>query len=167
MESSHLIDTVLLKAMKLDLDLKSLFESRLCSMLISRETFQHQDQYPEFHWNSQTKSTEFKGSWGEFISGRRVYFDLFSKYFEKDSIIKDETDKSYLKFKESKQLERAIKNYRGEKEGLLDSNEDNKHPIWYQVDYLMTWKSERKNIRSFVEALAKTKNMQIFQTGFI
>ena len=40
-ESSHLVDSWLLKAMRLELDIKPLFESKLCSQRISRENFAH------------------------------------------------------------------------------------------------------------------------------
>ena len=38
-ESSYLIDSILVKAMKKDLDLKGLFESKICTQIVTRDLF--------------------------------------------------------------------------------------------------------------------------------
>lgn len=51
--------------MRKDLDLKRLFDSKLCTQVITRDLFAHFDTFPEFHKNGKTRSGTFTGDWVE------------------------------------------------------------------------------------------------------
>ena len=75
--------------MRLELDIKPLFESKIATQRISRENFMHSNQYPDFHSNKQTKTMAYQHSMMDLIYGEKVYEEVFGLDFEtsKDTVL--------------------------------------------------------------------------------
>lgn len=145
-ESSHLVDNILVGCIEKDLDLKRLFDSKICTMLVQRDTFKQFSHFPEFHPSAKTMSSPFRGNWVELQNSKTVVEDVFGEKYGVQSI-RDGND---------------------EDGSLL--NHEGTQPIWYTIDALFMSCSEEQRIKqaqNLVKALATTNNLQVFQTSFI
>ena len=78
-ESAYLVDSWLLKAIKLELDLKLLFESKLCTQKLDKEMFVHKEQFPEKHADKSEVIRGYERGFVNLFHDRRVYKDTFGE----------------------------------------------------------------------------------------
>ena len=147
-ESSHLVDNVLVEAVKRNLELKCLFDSKICTQAVTRENFKNFDQFPEFHENDKTVAGVFPGSWFELFHHKRVIEESLGEGF---------TYKTAAVIKNGGQEE---------SNGICCSATD--RPIKYVIDgYLMSCPNREKQAQELVVALADTENVNVFTAGYI
>ena len=71
---------MLIEAIRRNLDLKELLESRICTQVVDKsDTFVHYDQFPEFHESDKTVSGVFHGSWSDLVSSEEIDQIAFGK----------------------------------------------------------------------------------------
>ena len=112
-ESSYIIDSVIVKAMQQNLDLKGLFQSKICTQIVNRDHFKHFEKFPEFHENSKTVSGLFRGTWAELMHSQSVIEDSLGPYFAQRA---------------SRDIDEA--------ENFEVTNSERNKPIWYTIDAL-------------------------------
>ena len=82
--------------MRNELDLRELFESKICSNLINNETFLHSYQYPGFHRDKSRKTARYQGKLINVLYGRNCYNVIFGETFGNFITIPIVSQKGYL-----------------------------------------------------------------------
>ena len=80
-ESSHLVDSWLSRALQLGLDTKRLFESKICTSSLNRDTIQFIESYPDFHEDTRTITCKYEGGMNELIHDYYAYNTVFGEEF--------------------------------------------------------------------------------------
>ena len=80
-ESSHLVDSWLIHAIQLGLDIKRLFESKICTTSINRDSIHYIEQYPDFHFNQKSVTLRYDGSIETLIYDDKAYNSVFGNMF--------------------------------------------------------------------------------------
>lgn len=75
-----------------DINLKSIFDSNICSQVVTRELFRHFDTFPEFHENSKTMSSVYKGNWVQLRHCQSVIAETFGKEFSEQKCLVTDKD---------------------------------------------------------------------------
>ena len=78
-ESSHLVESWLLNAIKLGLDIKCLFESKICTSSVNRDTLNYIEQYPDFHSDTKTMTVRYEGCIYSLIYDDQAYNTVFGE----------------------------------------------------------------------------------------
>ena len=80
-ESSHLVDSWLLHSIQLGLDIKRLFESKICTSPINRDSIHYIEQYPDFHSEQISVTLRYDGSIDTLIYDDKAYNTVFGNMF--------------------------------------------------------------------------------------
>ena len=87
-ESAHLVDSWLHDALRLGLNIKPLFESRIMTQRIDRENFQNAEEFYDFHSNPATMTQKYDKGITEFMYSDTAYIDLFGKLEDRKELAK-------------------------------------------------------------------------------
>ena len=87
----------LLEAMRNELDLKELFDSKICSQLICNDNFIYANQYPTFHQNKTKKTARFTGSLNDLMYGKACYNEVFGEAFGTSEVVSKPSNNNYEK----------------------------------------------------------------------
>ena len=97
-ESSHLVGNWIIEAVRNELDLRELFDSKLCTQLITDENaFTHAYQFPTFHSDEGRKTVRFKAPYTHLLYGKETYNTLFAEKYGTYISASPNNDKQYAK----------------------------------------------------------------------
>jgi len=79
--NSYLVRPLLLKILKLGLDVTNLFNSSLCSYQLNDDEMEHFDSFPVFHEDRSSAIVNYQQPIEHLLHDEEAYETLFSKMF--------------------------------------------------------------------------------------
>ena len=151
-ESAYLVDSWLVQAIRLELDLKLLFESKLCTQKLDREMFarKSRDQFPERHSAKQEVIRGYAGGFPSLLHDSGVHAATFGA-----------ADAASQRRRCSCCVSKRRREARLEEEAAAAQ------PVMYQIDYSLTTVQGSEEADGILQALSRTKNMSYFSTAYI
>lgn len=154
---AHLVDSWLLKAIPINVDLRSLFRSKLVSCKLTSGSFRFSEQFISKHQDEHEIVNHFTGSIIELMHSPNVYSTHFKNVKAKIEV--KEPDDSDDNYNEIPAHSRDNENYQ---KNLLK-------PIRYTADYLFS-SEDKHSMKKYIELftlLSDTKTMTYFESPFI